>query len=328
MMTRFPLKLIGSTLLALLSIPAATEVATGSPTEKSIMAPLAKHSLLLGASRAGHRLVLVGERGHVLLSDDHGQQWRQVESPTRATLTAVYFTTPDLGWAVGHDAVILHSSDGGEHWQLQYRDSDAQGPLLDLWFDQAGRGTAVGAYGQYLRSDDGGGHWRREALNPDDDFHLNAIAVNNRRQYLAAEAGMLYRRLDEHPWQPLPSPYEGSFFGILPLQADGLLAFGLRGHLFSSNDHGDHWTRLTLKTQATLTDGQQLNNGRIVLVGHEGIVLWSDDGGRHFEQMQLPGRAALSALVTTADGRLLAVGERGIHSITLPAKAPPITTAQ
>ena len=47
--------------------------------------------LALGrAGRAGNRLVAVGERGTILLSDD-GQAWRQVPSPVSVGLTGVSF---------------------------------------------------------------------------------------------------------------------------------------------------------------------------------------------------------------------------------------------
>src|ERR1044071_614770 len=58
--------------------------------------PLASSSLLLDLSMAGSRMVAVGERGHVLLSDDQGATWRQAKSvPTRAMLTAVFFIDAD-----------------------------------------------------------------------------------------------------------------------------------------------------------------------------------------------------------------------------------------
>ncbi len=34
-------------------------------------------------------------------------------------LTAVHFPSSTLGWAVGHDGLILASNDGGQHWVLQ-----------------------------------------------------------------------------------------------------------------------------------------------------------------------------------------------------------------
>ena len=66
--------------------------------------PLATESMLLDVTRIGNRLVAVGERGHVVISDD-GKNWKQAEHvPTRATLTSVVEMGGRL-WAGGHDAV-------------------------------------------------------------------------------------------------------------------------------------------------------------------------------------------------------------------------------
>lgn len=91
--------------------------------------PGAQHSLLLDIAAAGERLVAVGERGHILVSDDAGVSWRQVEVPTTAMLTRVSFVDEDRGWAVGHDGNILHSHDGGLSWSLQRDGIAEQVPL-------------------------------------------------------------------------------------------------------------------------------------------------------------------------------------------------------
>ena len=70
-------------------------------------------------ARAGERLVAVGERGRIILSDDNGVTWRQVHSPTSVTLTHVTFATPVDGWAVGGMGIVLHSADGGLSWTKQ-----------------------------------------------------------------------------------------------------------------------------------------------------------------------------------------------------------------
>ena len=44
----------------------------------------ASTSLLLDVTRAGERLVAVGERGHIVISDDRGKTWTQAEVATRA----------------------------------------------------------------------------------------------------------------------------------------------------------------------------------------------------------------------------------------------------
>ena len=81
------------------AVTLAADPATDAAVEYSVIAPLAPRSLLLDAVKAGDRIVVVGERGHVLLSDDQGASWRQAKVPTRATLTAVYFVDAQNGWA-------------------------------------------------------------------------------------------------------------------------------------------------------------------------------------------------------------------------------------
>ena len=61
--------------------------------------------LYLDISQVGRRLVAVGQRGHIVYSDDDGQQWWQATVPTKRLLTAVSFTADGTGWAVGHDAI-------------------------------------------------------------------------------------------------------------------------------------------------------------------------------------------------------------------------------
>src|SRR5688572_1503404 len=186
--------------------------------------PLAANSLLLDLAVAGARLVAVGERGHVLLSDDQGATWRQARNvPTRAMLTAAFFVDGQYGWAVGHDETILNTVDGGETWTRSHFDPEAQQPLLDLWFANRVSGIAVGAYGTYLTTNDGGRHWSKSKFTPPPtaaagsgaappaedelptDYHLNRIVGIGARLYIAAEGGQLYRSDNRGAsWRGLP----------------------------------------------------------------------------------------------------------------------------
>jgi photosystem II stability/assembly factor-like uncharacterized protein len=136
--------------------------------------PLAADSMLLDVTRIGERLVAVGERGHVVWSDD-GMEWQQAENvPTRATLTTVVVSGDRL-WAAGHDAVIITSGDRGRTWSLQYFDPERQQAVMDLFFTDADNGVAMGSYGLYLVTGDGGRNWEDSVVDPDNEFHLNAM---------------------------------------------------------------------------------------------------------------------------------------------------------
>ena len=63
--------------------------------------------------------MVVGERGHIATSDDNGKTWQQADVPTRAMLNAVFFISPTEGWAVGHDELVLHTTDAGKTWAIQ-----------------------------------------------------------------------------------------------------------------------------------------------------------------------------------------------------------------
>src|SRR4051795_11230597 len=124
---------------------------------------LSPRRLLNAAVFAGGRIVAPRQQGHVVFSDDKGKTWTQAEVPVSSDLTALSFPTPQRGWAVGHDGVVLATTDAGATWtrQLDGRGIKAGMPLdqislLDVWFDDEKSGTAVGAFGLILRTTDGG----------------------------------------------------------------------------------------------------------------------------------------------------------------------------
>jgi hypothetical protein len=96
----------------------------------ALMSPLASRSLLQAVTRAGDRIVAVGQRGHIVVSVDGGTTWKQSPVPVSSDLTAVFFADDKHGWAVGHGGVILHTGDGGERWDLQLNGVMANDLLL------------------------------------------------------------------------------------------------------------------------------------------------------------------------------------------------------
>ncbi len=306
--------LFGALLSTALSQETPTDVA-----ERSVQAPLANQSLLLDGVSVDGVAVVVGERGHVLISEDRGERWEQIVVPTTATLNGVFFHDRQRGWIVGHDATILRTRDGGRTWERVYHDPELESPLFDVWFSDADNGFAIGAYGLFLTTSDGGTTWTRGAVGGEyDDFHLHHMARSESgRLYIAAEAGMIYRSDDGGwTWTELPSPYVGSFFGTLPLENDVVLLFGLRGHLYRSEDAGESWSEIETGTVALLNRGLETPDGKLVIVGHEGAVLVSDDDGRSFALQPQADREALATVIQADDGGLILIGEFGVSRMT------------
>jgi photosystem II stability/assembly factor-like uncharacterized protein len=278
---------------------------------------LATRTLLLDSAALGQRLIAAGAWGHVVLSDDDGKTWRQATRvPTTSTLTSISFVDERRGWAVGHDALILRTTDGGETWEQQHIDREQEAPLLSVWFRDAQFGIGVGAFGMTLETRDGGESWKRRPLtdDPEDDLHLNGIFGGpDGHVFIAAEMGAVYRSRDDgETFERLALPYEGSFWNGLALPDESILVFGMRGHVFRSEDRGETWSEVESGTDQSLQAGTQRADGRIVIVGLGGTVLTSEDGGHSFGATTQPDRRGIASVAESAGGRLLLFGVSGV----------------
>ncbi|NML44109.1 glycosyl hydrolase [Ramlibacter sp. G-1-2-2] len=320
---RQPLALL---LAAGIAAGAVAQATTAAPARDVLDTPalatkLADRALLNALAQAGKRIVAVGQRGHVLLSDDGGKTWQQAEVPVSADLVAVHFPTPDQGWAVGHDGVILHSADGGRSWKKQRdgRPDSADVPLLDVWFEDAGKGIAVGAFGSALRTADGGAHWEplpKDAIENPKGLHLYAVRGIGSDLWMAGEQGLLLK-LDRASGRFVrqAQPYEGTLFGVTGTP-QVVVAFGLRGNAVRSTDGGATWQAVPTGIPSGLTAGAVDAQGRILLAGQAGQLLVSEDGAS-FRPIALQRPAPAAALLSLGSAVLVA-GPRGVQLQQLP----------
>ncbi|OMG52492.1 hypothetical protein BJN45_14440 [Azonexus hydrophilus] len=268
------------------------------------------NALLLDTQRAGQRLVAVGERGYIFVSDNEGAAWRRVPSGIESTLNAVAFADL-LGIAVGHDAAILRSEDGGLTWKAVFSAPDQLRPLLDVTFVSPQHVLAVGAYGAFFESTDGGLNWNERQI-VDGDRHFNALArLADGTLMIAGEAGTLLRSNDGGAnWEVLPPAYAGSYFGIQPLAQGGVLVYGMRGTVLRSDDRGDSWQTLASEGAGSLFGSTMTTDGSVVLVGQNGTVLGSRDGGTSFKRLPVQGsRLWMAAVAAPVAGEAMIFGE-------------------
>lgn len=268
------------------------------------------NTLLLDTQWAGQRLVAVGERGYIFVSDNEGAVWRQVPSGVESTLNAVAFA--DLvGIAVGHDATILRTKDGGLNWEKVFTAPDQLRPLLDVAFVSPQHVLAVGAYGAFFESTDGGLSWSERQII-DGDRHFNALArLADGTLMIVGEAGTLLRSNDDGAkWEILKPAYSGSYFGIQPLEQGGVLVYGMRGKVLRSDDRGDNWQMLSSEGAASLFGSAITNDGSVLLVGQNGTVLRSRDGGLSFKHLPVQGsRLWIAVVAAPASGEAMIFGE-------------------
>jgi len=83
--------------------------------------------------------------------------------PQGNTIFGMTFASADEGWAVGGSGFILHTTDGGEHWDLQHGPLAVAPDLSDIVWTPAGTLIASGAGEAIFRSTDLGASWNSPA---------------------------------------------------------------------------------------------------------------------------------------------------------------------
>lgn len=305
----------------------------------------------LAMADAGKRLVAVGLRGRIAYSDDEGKTWQQARVPVEVDLVAVSFPSASEGWAVGHRGVVLSTQDGGITWKRRFAEqqlnelivshykaestaaesaaglasagaaraiSEGSTPsLLDVWFESPTTGFIVGSFNLIFRTEDGGKTWAPEMeriVNPE-ELHFYAVRGRGEGLYMVGEKGSVWRfESARKSWLAVPTGYAGTLFGLI---ADGprVLAYGMRGRIYGSEDGGQHWQSVDSPAKAGIVAGVRMQDGEIVLADQAGELLRSKDAGRSFVLAETPLRVPAFALVQSASGQLFAAGPAGVARV-------------
>ncbi|KSQ24994.2 glycosyl hydrolase [Pseudomonas aeruginosa] len=345
-------------LLTLLSFCLPAKANVGSAFLDPLDRPAPAVRNLIGAhlnavTLAGSRLVAVGARGLIMISDDAGANWSQVTSPVSSDLLAAHFPSARQGWIVGHEGVVLHSSDQGQTWvkqidgratarqledyygeraaggdqqaaeylegiKLNYKDGPEQA-LMDVWFSDENNGIAVGTFGTLLVTRDGGKSWESwmERVDNPELLHYMAIAGVGDEVFIVSERGIVFR-FDKASdrFEMLETGYAGSFFS-LAVSKKAIVAAGLRGTLYRSLDRGVSWEQVPTGLNVALTAAQVLPDGRLLLASVDGRVSISDAGLTSFETLPVPRPGRFSSLVVLPGGKAVTVGYSGVRVIDL-----------
>jgi photosystem II stability/assembly factor-like uncharacterized protein len=291
----------------------------------------------LDIAAAGNRLVTVGQRGHILYSEDQGQTWTQARVPTTVLLTRVFFATPEKGWAVGHDGHILHSQDGGVNWELQ-RDGLAAQALINE--QNVGRAKAKAAELLQVLDDapEEEKEDAREALEEAGWALDNAIEKldepvyapplmdvwfeNEEQGWASGAYGSLVHThnggRDWADWSWKVGNSDELHLNGVTGDADGTLYLASEwGGVFRSTSDGEAWELLETGYEGSFF-GVVVNpaTGTVFAYGLLGTIYRSTDGGDNWEELQSKARASLFGALARADGTVIFVGQGGQATVT------------
>lgn len=255
------------------------------PLLPALKSELAIKGLLLDVARDGDRLLVGGEQGHILYSDDNGQSWTQADVPVSLAITSVTFAGPGQAWATAHDGFLLHSGDSGATWETKLSGSDVAKLSVG----------ALEAQIEVLRS-------AVDNAMPDDKEDAEWALDDGLFALEEAQAA-----IDEG----MNSPMLEVWFAD---ETNGY-ALGAYGIFLSTGDGGATWVaqsnRLDNPDKYHLYTIARSSAGTLLIAGEAGTLLRSLDNGRRWERVAAPYAGSYFGSVAAGDGSLLIFGLRG-----------------
>ncbi|WP_019620085.1 WD40/YVTN/BNR-like repeat-containing protein [Amphritea japonica] len=274
-------------LMFLAGFQCSSALAQGDALEEAATpSALVPRSLLLDIERVGNKLVAVGERGHIMLSNDQAASWTQALVPVRSTLTSSFFVDEQQGWVVGHDGVVLHSRDGGLNWTKQLDGHEANRLMRD-------HGQVLLTKIESVLATMTEQHEQLEAMQL--KLEDLTIAVEDSESFLSEGASRPFLDI----W--FKNSREGFIVG----------AFGL---ILRTNDGGDHWTpwfdKLDNPDAFHLNAIQHIGDA-LYIAAEAGDIFRSDDWGQSWLRLESPYEGTFFGVVEAGEGNLIAYGLRG-----------------
>jgi len=306
-------------------------VGYGSPTEFALLpalkSELAEQSLLLDIARNDGRLLVVGERGHILYSDDDAQSWTQADVPVSLAITSVTFAGPGQAWATAHDGFLLHSADNGTTWQVKLTGSDVAKLSVGAIEERIeAQRSAVAEATPENREDlewalDDSLFALEEATAAVDvgmtSPMLSVWFANARDGYALGAYGVFLRTRDGgETWvmegNRLDNPDKYHLYSIARSSAGTLLVAGEAGTLLRSLDNGDSWMRIESIYPGSFFGAVATSDGSLLIFGLRGNVFRSIDEGESWTRVDTGDQRTLMCGTATDDGSVILAGSAGV----------------
>ena len=313
---------------------------------QAIISHKASRAVLLAVTRAGNRLVAAGERGIILTSDDNGLNWQQASVPTSTNLVSLKFIDDKNGWATGHMGIILNTKDGGKTWTKQldgiqaaqlavkavagsddkraikeanYLVSDGPDkPFFDIDMQANGDGIAIGAFNLAFVTQDAGKTWRYLSPNIHNKLnrHLHQINKVNQGYVILGEQGLiLYSSDNGQSFDPLNSPYAGTWFGMLVTRNGAWIAYGLKGNIYISHNQGGNWSKIQSNTEASISAATERSDGTVILATQAGELLAGASHSDSFKVIKQLHGFPVTSIIEAHSGDLVITGLRGVITV-------------
>lgn len=188
----------------------------------------------------------------------------------------MFFTSYDIGYAVGGSGLILKTVDGGGHWVAQT--SGTTRTLFSVHFPTVNVGYAVGEQGTILKTVNGGDTWVPQASGISSwirSVYFTTVDIG----YAVGLGGEILKTIDGGNNWILQNFENISFYSVCFPSVNIGYAVGYNGVILKTEDGGTSWTPQTSGTTKHLRSVYFPSVDDGCVVGIQGTILKTTTGG-------------------------------------------------
>jgi|GEM_PF-1149426 len=282
----------------------------------------------------------VGAMGLIMQTKDGGNNWTRQKQITDSNLSDIFFLNEKEGWIAGGrirsaetnesmshderggDGIILHTTDGGESWEIQFAKRGTY--LFGIFFSDSGNGWATGEGGLLMKTTNGGELWTQMPTTGTIKW-LNGIWFFDKNNgFLTGESETALSTNDGgETWKKVNAPADRKFYDFksfyrdITFVGDNGWIVGQNGTILASTDRGKTW-----KPQATEYDEKVrelmdlkkvffIDKNRGYAIGGTGTrMLKTENGGESWSMVKVPNNDNLYGIWFDENGKGFIAGGR------------------
>jgi photosystem II stability/assembly factor-like uncharacterized protein/subtilisin-like proprotein convertase family protein len=236
-----------------------------------------------------HGVYATGWYGIILRKEDGaGAEFAIMNERPLHMIQGIDFIDENTGWAVGGEeiddgvveGVILHTSDGGENWEVQATLDDG---LMGVDFINASEGWVVGNNGIIRHTSNGGATWGTQT-SPMAGLLTAVFFVDEENGWIVSRDNwgeIAHTSNGGNTWTLQEEPSQNPLNDVFFINASKGWVVGMDSTIMRTNDGGLTWLKCSLEVSNNpyLRSVQFLDETTGWAVGTSGFILKSEDGG-------------------------------------------------